>query len=134
MLTGWQVILVLKVAVATVTLLFLASFVPLARGNYRMHGRINMAFAILTLGALLGLEALVRLIDPEIFDYFDEAARRALTIHLCFSVPAAVILPAMLFSGLTHRRWLHLRLASLFGFLWTGTVLTGLFLLPHTPP
>ena len=52
LLTGWNIILVLKVAVAGLTLLLLASFVPLSRGNYPLHGRINIVFAVLTLAAL----------------------------------------------------------------------------------
>lgn len=133
MLTGPQVILTLKVAVAAVTLLLLASFFPLARGNYRLHGRINLVFTVLTLAALIGLEMLVRVLDPNVFDYFDEQTRQALAIHLCFALPAAVLLPVMLYTGLTHRRRIHLTLAAFFGVLWTGTFLTGMFLLPHTP-
>lgn len=134
MVTGWQVIGLLKIAVVAVTLLFLASLVPLARGNTRLHGRINVAFFILTLTALLGLELLVRVIDPRVFDYFDEATRRALSLHLTFSLPSAAVLPAMLFTGLTHRRRLHLSLAVVFAVLWTGTFITGVFFLPHSPP
>jgi uncharacterized membrane protein YozB (DUF420 family) len=132
--TGWNIILLLKVAVSAVTVLLLASFVPLARGNYRLHGRINMAFATLTFAALFGLELVVRVIDPRVFDYLDGEARRNLQIHLCFSVPAAVMLPAMLLTGLTHRRRTHLTLAAIFGFFWLGTFLTGVLLLPHAPP
>ncbi len=131
MLTGPNVILALKTAVAAVTVLLLASFVPLAVGNTRLHGRINMVFFALTLSALLGLELLVRWIDPHLFDYFDETTRRALAIHLCFALPAAALLPAMLYTGLTRRRRAHLTLAAVFGALWTGTVITGLFFLPH---
>jgi hypothetical protein len=133
-LTGWQVILVLKVAVVAVTLLLLASLVALVLGRYRLHGRFNTAFFFLTLGALVGLELLVRILDPQIFDYFDDATRFNLKVHLFFALPAAVMLPAMLFSGRTHRRWLHLTLAVVFGILWTGTFITGVFFLPHTPP
>jgi hypothetical protein len=134
LLTGWNIILALKVAVAGLTLLLLSSFVPLARGNYSLHGRINTVFAVLALAALAVLELLIRVVDPTLFDYLDEPTRRALGIHLCFSLPAAVLLPAMLFSGLTHRRRLHLALAGLFGFFWAGTFLTGVFLLPHAAP
>ena len=80
------------------------------------------------------LELLIRVVDPTLFDYLDEPTRRSLGIHLCFSLPAAVLLPAMLFSGLTHRRRLHLALAGLFGFFWAGTFLTGVFFLPHAAP
>jgi uncharacterized membrane protein YozB (DUF420 family) len=133
-LTGPRVILTLKVAVASVTLLLLASLVALARGNYRLHGRLNLAFFTLTLTVLLGLEVLARVIDPELFSYFDEETRRRLFIHLSFSVPAALVMPAMLYTGLTHRRRLHLLLAAAFAVLWTGTFITGVFYLPHTGP
>jgi uncharacterized membrane protein YozB (DUF420 family) len=128
-LTGPQVILTLKIAVLAVTFLFLCSLIALARGNYRWHGRINLTFFVLTGIALLGLEVVARLIDPELFNYFNEGQRRALSIHLCFSMPAALIMPAMLFTGLSGRRRLHLALAAVFAVLWTGTFVTGLFLL-----
>src|SRR5947208_2961132 len=38
-LTGPQIILALKVAVAAVTAVFLVSLLALWRGNYRLHGR-----------------------------------------------------------------------------------------------
>lgn len=132
--TGPQVIVVLKVAVTAVTALFVASLVALARGQYRLHGRLNLLVAVLTLAALLGLELMVRLLDPQIFDYFDASARQALRVHLGFSVPAAVLLPLMLYTGLTHRRPLHVALALLFCILWAGTFITGMFFLPHTSP
>jgi hypothetical protein len=129
--TGPQVILILKIAVAAVTVLLLASLAALLGGKYRLHGRLNTVFFVLTLAAVLGLEVVVRLINPHLFDYFDVQTRRALIIHLCFSLPAALLLPAMLFTGLTNRRHLHVRLAILFSVLWTGTFITGIFFLPH---
>ena len=129
-LSGPSVILTLKVAVVAVTVLLLTSLVALAFGNYRLHGRINIAFAVLTFSALLGLELVIRVLEPGLFDYFDEATRQLLAIHLSFSVPSAALLPAMLFTGLTHRRRTHLALATVFGVLWTGTVVTGVFFLP----
>lgn len=133
MLTGPHLILALKFAVAAVTVLLLLSLVALVRGNYRLHGRINVAFFTLTLTALLGFEVIVQIIRPEIFQYIksDEYLRRALDIHLCFSVPSALLMPAMLYTGLTRRRKMHLVLAAVFGFLWTGTFITGIFFLPH---
>ncbi|HXG13379.1 MAG TPA: DUF420 domain-containing protein [Gemmataceae bacterium] len=130
---GPYVILTLKVAVIAVTLLFLVSLVALWRGNYRLHGRINIAFFTLTAAALLGLEVLVRLIDPEVFDYFDAETRVVLRVHLCFSLPAAGAMAAMLYTGLTGRREIHLYLAGVFTVLWIGTFITGVFFLPHTP-
>jgi len=136
LLTAANVILLLKIAVTGVTLLLLASFVALARGNYRLHGRINIVFFALTLAALLGLEGIARLAEPEMFQrYFKETnAENALAVHLAFSVPAASLLPFMLYTGLTHRRTIHLVLASMFGILWIGTLVTGIFFLPHAPP
>src|SRR5438309_7997031 len=87
-LTGPQVILILKLAVSAVTLLLLGSLVALLRGNYRLHGRINVVFSALTLAALLGLEVLVRFIDPRLFDYFDAETLFCLRVHLCFAVPS----------------------------------------------
>jgi uncharacterized membrane protein YozB (DUF420 family) len=132
MLNGPNVILALRIAVAGVTVLLLASLAALARGNVRLHGRINTVFFVLTLAALVGLELVARLIAPGIFrEYFDAypERERALYIHLCFAVPAAVLLPFMLITGRSHRRQAHLSLAAVFGTLWLGTVITGIFFL-----
>jgi hypothetical protein len=134
LLTGPNVILALKVAVAAVTVLLLASLVALASGRQRLHGRINLAFLILTLGAVLGLELLVRVLDPQLFDYFDEPTRRALRVHLAFSVPAALLLPVLYFTGRSGRGALHFALALVFAILWAGTFVTGIFFLPHAGP
>ena len=61
----------------------------------------------------------------------DPDTLRALRVHLCFSVPAAVLLPIMLYTGLRHRARLHVSMAVLFSILWAGTFVTGLFFLPH---
>src|SRR5947209_13914955 len=102
-------------AVIAVTCLLFAGLVALVRGNYRLHGRINMAFFALTLAALFGLEVVVRFLDPTVFDYFSEETRHLLAVHLCFALPAAALLPVMLFSGLRRRRRLHLAVAAVFG-------------------
>ena len=108
--------------------------VALARGNYRLHGRINLVFSMLTLAALLGLEAVARLVDPELFRvYFDRTETwELLYVHLCFAIPSALLLPLMLYTGLRGLRSIHLTLAVLFGALWTGTFITGVFFLPHS--
>lgn len=129
---GPQIILALKIAVVAVTILFLASLAALYRGNYRLHGRINLAFFSLTAAALIALEVIVRIINPEVFDYFDRETKVVLNVHLCFSVPATVVMGAMLYTGLTHRREPHLYLAGIFTVLWIGTFITGVFFLPHS--
>lgn len=136
MLTGPIVILTLKIAVAAVTVLFLASLVALLRGRYRLHGRINLSFFALTATTIIGFELLIRILQPELFDYFFDSPElhNALNIHLCFSVPSALLMPAMLYTGLTHRRALHISLAVLFSVLWAGTFVTGIFFLPHRMP
>jgi uncharacterized membrane protein YozB (DUF420 family) len=133
-MTGPNVILVLKLAVAAVTVLLLASLVALGRGNYRLHGRINLVFFALTATTVVGFELLIRVVRPDLFAYIAENddLRRALTVHLCFSVPSALLMPVMLYTGLTHRRRAHLALAAVFGVLWAGTFVTGVFFLPHT--
>jgi hypothetical protein len=130
-LSGHHVVLALKGAVLAVTVLFLFSLGALAVGRYRLHGRINRVFFILTAAALVGLEVIARLIDPTVFDYFedDPGLKRALSIHLCFSLPATLLMPLMLFTGSTHRRSIHLTLAAVFAVLWTGTFITGIFFL-----
>jgi uncharacterized membrane protein YozB (DUF420 family) len=135
-LTAENVILTLKIAVAAVTLLLLASLVALWRGRYRLHGRINIVFFTLTLSALLGLEGIARIIEPEMFNQFfqETGAWTRLYVHLSFSVPAALLLPVMLYTGLRHRRKLHITLALAFAVLWTGTFITGIFFLPHSLP
>jgi hypothetical protein len=129
MLTSHNVILSLKVAVAAVTVLLCVSLVALLLRNYRLHGRINTAFFVLTFIALVSLEVVVRIINPALFDDFTPEQRHALFIHLCFSLPAAALLPVMLFTGATGRGSLHLGLAAFFAVLWIGTVVTGLFFL-----
>lgn len=134
MLTGPNVILALKVAVAAVTVILLASLVALLRGQYKLHGRLNLAFFILTLAAVLGFEVVIRIIEPATFTYIkeNEDLLRALNIHLMFSVPALLLMPAMLYTGLTRRRGVHLVLATLFSIAWAGTFITGIFFLPTT--
>jgi uncharacterized membrane protein YozB (DUF420 family) len=135
-LAAGSIILVLKIAVVAVTLLLIASLVALARGNYRLHGRINLAFFFLTLAALVGLEVVARIWSPTLFSDFFEAhqAHTALTVHLSFSLPAAVLLPFMLATGLRRRRNWHVGLGVVFLVLWTGTFITGVFFLPHIEP
>jgi hypothetical protein len=132
-LTGPFVILILKIAVGVVTLLWLASLIALLLKKYRLHGQINLAFMILTLIAVFGLEFLIRIYDPKMFDYFDEATRQTMAIHLCFSIPSAILLPIMYFTGRTHRSRLHYVLAAVFTICWIGTFITGIFYLPHGP-
>jgi len=135
MLTGPVVILMLKIAVSAVTVLLLTSLAALWLGKYRLHGRINLLFFSLTILALVGFEGIIRIIKPEIFDYFqmpeNADLNRALSIHLWFAIPSALLMPAMLSTGLKKRRNVHLSLAVLFGVLWTGTFVTGIFFLPH---
>ena len=127
------IILVLKIAVIAVTLLLLSSLVALAKGNYWLHGRINMLFFLLTLVALVGLEVVARILSPTLFaDHFEyHQAMTALRVHLSFSMPAAVLLPLMLVTGLRRRRNWHVAVGVVFLMLWTGTFVTGVFFLPH---
>jgi uncharacterized membrane protein YozB (DUF420 family) len=133
-LTGPNVILTLKIAVAAVTVLLVTAVIAVARGNYRLHGRINLVFFTLTLMAVLGLELVVRVIAPDVFDYInnDGTLRQALNRHLWFSVPSTFVMPAMLYTGLKGYVRVHLSLAACFAILWTGTVVTGIFFLPSS--
>ena len=135
MLSAAAVILTLKIAVISVTGLLIASLIALVRGKYRWHGRINVVFFSLTMSALVGLEVIARLIEPELFrDYFTRMdAWTELYIHLAFAVPSALILPILLYSGLRRRIGLHYPLALVFLAFWVGTFVTGVFFLPHKP-
>jgi len=127
------IILVLKIAVCAVTVLLLVSLLALARGAYRLHGLINKVFFALTLAALLGLEVIARLLAPDIFsEHFERhGAWTALAVHLAFAVPSALLLFAMLITGVRRRRRTHIALGLVFLGLWAGTFVTGVFFLPH---
>ena len=131
MLTPGVVILVLKIAVGAVTVLLAASLVALAAGKPRWHGRINTVFFTLVAVTVLGFEIVIRFVLPDLTAGFTPEQREALTIHLGFSVPATLMLPAMLFTGWRRYKSIHVVLAIVFLALWTGTVVTGLFFLPH---
>ena len=128
--TGPNVILTLKVLVAAVTVVLAAAIWAIATGRRRLHGRLNLAFLVLTLSTVVGFELVLRL-GTDVTSQFSPEARRALGVHLWFAVPSAVLLPVMYWSGATGRRRLHLPLAAVFATLWAGTVVTGLFFLPH---
>jgi hypothetical protein len=131
MVSPGDVILALKISVGGVTVLLLASLVALAAGSPRWHGRINTVFFALVAATVIGFEVVIRFIVPNLTAAFTADEREALSVHLGFSVPATVLLPAMLFTG--RRRWktAHVALAVVFLTLWAGTVVTGLFFLPH---
>ena len=130
MFTPGNVIITLKVAVALVTVLFAASLVALVLGKPKWHGRINTLFFILTMTAVLGLEVVIRFINPELTAEFTPEAREALHTHLYFSIPAALLLPVMLYTGMKRLIRYHVPLAVVFTGLWIGTFITGM-LLPH---
>jgi hypothetical protein len=126
---GPDIILTLKVLVSAVTILLAASVVALAMGKPRWHGRINTVFFVLTMATVLGFELLLQFVDVK--SAFDDATRESLRVHLRFAVPSALLLPAMLITGRTRRKTLHLALAVLFTACWIGTFVTGVFYLPH---
>ena len=132
MLSPGAVILTLKIAVGAVTVLLVASLLALAAGKPRWHGRINTAFFGLTAATVLGFELVIRLLRPDLTAGFSPEQRDALTVHLGFAVPSAVLLPAMLYTGRRRYKAAHRLLAAGFLVLWAGTFVTGVFFLPHT--
>jgi hypothetical protein len=126
---GPQIVLALKVLVGTVTVLLLASLVALLLKRPRLHGQINTVFFVLTVLTVIGFEGLLQW-GLKVRETFDAPALEALHTHLWFSVPSALLLPAMIVSGKMRRKRLHLALAAVFAVLWTGTVITG-FGLPN---
>ncbi|MCZ2343957.1 MAG: DUF420 domain-containing protein [Bacteroidales bacterium] len=130
MLTGPNIIIILKVLVSAVTVLFVLSLIALARGKRRLHGRINTAFFVLTMMTVIVFESLLRL-GVDVTSGFSPAARQALRIHLIFAIPSAILLPILFFTGFTGRRRGHVPLGVIFAVLWVGTFLTGVFFLPN---
>jgi hypothetical protein len=129
-INGTQIILTLKVLVSIVTVLFAGSLIALLKKKYRLHGIINTVFFALTMLTVVGFEILIRLF-VDVTTSFSPESRNALKIHLFFSVPAALILPIMFFSGKFKKRKVHVTLGIIFTLLWIGTFITGVFTLPH---
>lgn len=129
--SGPSVILGLKIAVCAVTLILVAALIALARGNYRLHGRLNIVFFTLTMIAVVVFETLLRL-GADVTSHMTSFERLALNVHLCFAVPLPFVMAAMLYTGLKHRRRAHLALSVVFSILWLGSFLIGVFILPHT--
>jgi hypothetical protein len=127
--TGPQIILTLKVLVATVTVLLVASLIALLLKRPRLHGQINTLFFVLTLSTVLGFEVLLQFVD--VSAAFNTETREALRIHLCFSIPSALLLPIMLITGKTRRKSIHIAFGIVFSIVWAGTFVTGVFFLPH---
>ena len=132
MVSPGAVILTLKIAVGAVTVLLIASLAALVAGKPKWHGRINTAFFGLTAATVLGFELVIRLVQPDLTAGFTTEQHEALAVHLGFAVPAAVMLPLMLYTGRREYKAVHRSLAVLFLALWAGTFVTGMFYLPHT--
>jgi hypothetical protein len=126
---GPEIILALKILVTAVTVLLAASLVALAAGRPRLHGRSNTGLFALTMATVAGFETLLQFVDVK--SAFDPQTREALRVHLCFSVPSAILLPAMFLTGIKRRKKLHVSLSVVFLSLWIGTFVTGVFFLPH---
>jgi|GEM_PF-222629 len=131
-LTGPNVILALKVAVGLVTVLLAFAVWAAWKQNYRLHGRINMAFFALTMTAVVLFELVIRVIKPGIYDYLraDPEVFQRLRVHLSFAIPSALLMPLMLWTGMRRRR-MHRKLTVVFALFWTLTFITGIFFLPH---
>jgi len=128
--SGPALILGLKVAVCAVTLLLAASLLALVRGNFRLHGRLNLAFFILTVAAVITFEILLQL-GADVRSHLNDFERQMLNLHLCFALPLPLVMGVMLYTGLKHQRKAHVALSVVFLILWAGTLVTGVFYLPH---
>src|SRR5437763_12007317 len=104
--SGPSVILALKIAVGAVTLLLGLSLWALARGNYRLHGQLNVLFYTLTVVAVIVFEG-VRMLGVDLTAHMDAAARTALLVHLCFVIPLLPVMTVMLYTGLRRRGKVH---------------------------
>ena len=86
--TGPEIILTLKVLVTAVTVLFACAVAAILAGHKRLHGRLNVAFFVLTMTTVVGFEVLIRL-GTDVTASFSDEARQMLRIHLGFALPAA---------------------------------------------
>jgi uncharacterized membrane protein YozB (DUF420 family) len=129
---GANLILALKAAVALASVLLILSLVALRAGKVRLHGQINLVFFLAVMATLVGFEVVLRMVQPGIYDWIrqDPHLLARLRVHLCFAIPSALLLPVMLYTGFAKKS-VHRKLAVLFGILWTGTAITGIFGLPH---
>jgi uncharacterized membrane protein YozB (DUF420 family) len=125
--------LALKIAVAAVTVLLAVSLIFLARGQKKIHGRINFVVFALTMATLLVFEGIIRIASPGMIrDYFEQTNKLAvLRIHLSFAIPSAVLLIVQFVTGLRRYRKVHAVTGILFLLFWIGTFITGIFFLPH---
>jgi uncharacterized membrane protein len=132
MLTGPTILVTLKILVSLVTVLFAGSLVALAMRKKKLHGQINTVFFLLTMLTVVVFEVLIRFV-VDVTTTFSPEARQALRVHLCFSIPAAILLPVMLFTGRRTRlrsSRLHIALGVVFLILWISTAWTGIVNLP----
>ena len=88
--------------------------------------------AALTLLTVLGFELLLRVVGIKVTEGWDDYAKTALKIHLCFVIPLVPILVFMLVTGWRGQRKMHLGVSVIFLILWIGMFVTGMFFLPHT--
>lgn len=128
--SGSTIILSLKILVTVVTVLFVASLAALAARKVRLHGRINIAFFLLTVSTVFAFELLLR-IGTDVTSQFSPDAKKWLRIHLLFSIPATILLPIQFVCGIKGYRKAHVPLGILFTVLWLGTFVTGVIFLPH---
>lgn len=131
MITGPQVILCLKVAVALVTAMLMASAIALAMKKPRLHGILNSILTLLTLLTVILFEVIIRFMGVDVKAHMNEDARFALKVHLCFVIPLTPFLIWMLISGWKRRIKMHLAVSVIFLVLWIGMFITGMFFLPH---
>jgi hypothetical protein len=132
LLTGPNVILILKVAVGLTTLVLVASLVALGLRRPRLHGFLNVVVTVLLFVAVVGFETVIRLLGVDVTAHMDEPAKLALLVHLWFAVPLLPAVVAMLVTGKRRRIAWHLGLSLVFVVLWLGMFVTGMFFLPHT--
>ena len=78
-----------------------------------------------------GQSDVLPVVSDQMFLHLDASIAILDRVNLNFSVPAAVLLPSMLFTGKRGWKTAHVGLAVVFLALWAGTVVTGLFFLPH---
>ncbi len=125
----------LQIAVSLMTPILLFGIVQAAKGNIKLHKRINGGIVLVVMLAVLGLVVSSQMLG---FDYSsistDEAMinlgpaemKTRLIIHRTFSNLLFITLLMTTFSGAVKKYKLHKQMGKLTLFFWFGTLISAL--------
>ena len=125
----------LQIAVSLMTPLLFFGIMQAAKGNLKLHKRINGGIIVVVLIAVIGLVLTSQVFG---FDYNSISTQEAiinigpsemrtrLIIHRCFSNLLFISLMITTFSGAVKKYKLHRKMGKLTVFFWLGTLISAL--------